>query len=331
MPLCLVILIKRYMKRLLLPFACIAFFTGSVNAQDELDSLLNAGSPEGGKETVFATFKTTRVVNAQSIETVKKGVLDFRITHRFGNMLIGTGGNSGAHTLWGFDDSRDIRFSFDYGVTQNLTLGFGRSKMNELLDGTVKWRFLEQTVDNSVPVSIGLFLNAGLTPMREEQVYANVELDSTFQKKFAHRMSYTSQLIIARKFGQRFSLEIVPGYTHRNFVKAFANPNDTSAKDVNDIFSVGMALRLKVSKRVAIVADYFYIASAFRRNNPDYFDPIGIGVEIETGGHVFHINLTNAAGINENNFIPYTTDDWLAGGYKMGFNISRVFTFGNKH
>ncbi|TND09488.1 MAG: hypothetical protein FD123_1294 [Bacteroidetes bacterium] len=315
------------MKQLLAALSFSLLLVPSLKAQD-LDSMMNATDDPGKREYVSATFKTTRVVNAQTIETAKKGTLDFRITHRFGNM--GTASNGGGHTLWGFDDSRDIRFSFDYGVTENLAIGIGRSKINELLDGSVKWSFLRQTLDNKIPLTITLYSTAGVTPVKEAQVYSNVTLDSGFVKKFAHRASYTTQLVIARKFSQRFSFELIPGYTHRNFVKALDVNPDNSATDENDLISAGAAFRFKLSKRVAIVAEYFYLFSDYRRGNPDYFDPIGVGVEIETGGHVFHINLTNAAGINENNFLPYTTDNWAKGGYKLGFNISRAFAMGGK-
>lgn len=316
------------MRKLIALVAPALLFATTTQAQD-LDSLMNASSGAPAHEKVIATFKTTRIVNAQSTETAKKSALDFRITHRFGNMGVGSDG--GGHTLWGFDDSRDIRFSFDYGICDNLMIGVGRSKMNELLDGNVKWRFLEQTIDNKVPLSIALYASAGVSPVRESELYSNVTLDSTFTKKFAHRCVYTTQIVIARKFSDRFSFELIPGFTHRNLVKAYSNPNDTAAKDKNDLLSVGVGFRFKLNRRTSITADYFYLADPFRRNNPNYFDPIGVGIEWETGGHVFNINLTNAAGITECNYLPNTTDNWLDGGYKLGFNISRTFATGKRN
>ena len=142
-------------------------------------------------------------------------------------------------------------------------------------------------------------------------------------------MVYTSQLIFARKFGSRISVALTPSYTHRNYVLANVNTSN-GAVDENDIFSVGGGIRLKVSRSVSLLADYFYILSDYRKNNPAtaYYNPLAVGIEIETGGHVFHMNLTNASGIIENYFIPNTTDNWLKGGYKFGFNISRVFQLG---
>lgn len=313
------------MKKTLMLFAVAALPATALFAQD-LDSLMNAGTTSSEREKVSATFKTTRVINAQTIETTKKGNLDFRITHRFGNIATASSG----HQLWGFDDSRDIRFSFDYGLSDKLSIGVGRSKMNELIDGNVKWRFLEQTLDNKVPLTIALFADAGFTPVNEASIYSNVTLPADFEKKTAHRFSYTTQLLVARKFGKRLSLELVPGYTHRNFVRAFANPNDLSAVDENDMFSAGAAIRFKLSKRVAILADYFYLVSDYRRNHPEYRDPLGIGIEMETGGHVFHITLTNASGIDENNFLPNTSEGWEDGEFKLGFSISRAFAVGKR-
>ena len=289
-------------------------------AQDDLLSLV-ADSSKPGNEKVIATFKTSKIISAQSTETVKAKTLDFRITHRFGN--AGTESNGGVHTLWGWDNSNDIRFSFDYGITDKIAIGVARNKMNELLDGSIKWRFLEQTKNNKVPFSAVVYSDMGITPEKEEQLYLGTV---NVTRKFAHRISYTNQLVIARKFNSWLSFEVLPSYTHRNFVKNYINP-DNNAVDENDIFSIGVGGRIKLTKRFAIMADYFYIISDYRKNNSSipYYNPLAIGCEIETGGHVFHINFTNASGINENNFISNTTDTWTKGGYKFGFNISRVF------
>lgn len=307
---------KLFLSALFLVASCVVLV-----AQDDMLALLD--SAEGNKnETVFATFKTSRVVNAQTIETVKAQTLDFRITHRFGNM--GVASNGGGHTLYGFDVAENIRFSFDYGITNKLTVGIGRSKRFELIDGSAKYRFLEQTVNNKVPLTLAVYSVAGFSPVKEVQFYQAV--DASVKHRTAHRLSYVTQLLIARKFSRYFSFELLPTYSHRNFVVANVNPNN-GAIDENGLFSVGAALRLKITQRVAVVADYFYTFSQYRQNNSvtAFYAPLSLGVEIDTGGHVFHINLSNSSGITENDFIPYTTDNWLKGGFKLGFNISRVF------
>ncbi len=299
-------------------------FSQEVDLLSMVDSLEQSGVKKQN-EKVFATFKTTKIISAQSTETIKKNHLDFRITHRFGN--IGVASNGGAHTLWGFDNSDDIRFSFDYGITDRLQIGIARNKMYELLDGSIKYRFLEQTTNNKIPVSAVIYSCMGVVPVKAEQFYAGTV---GVTEKFTHRISYTTQLVIARKFSRAFSFEVLPGYTHRNFVKKFIN-SDNNAEEETGLFSIGVGTRIKLTKRLCIIADYFFIKSDFRKNNPEtpYYMPLAIGFEIETGGHVFHLNLTNAAGINENNFIPYTRDSWAKGGYKFGFNISRVFSLGH--
>lgn len=307
---------KRFLFAIITPF----LFSQAFAQDDDLEKMLNDLNPEAPKK-VFATFKTTKVISAQSIETVKKGTLDFRITHRFGN--IGAHSNGGGHTLYGFDEASDIRIAFDYGVTNKITLGFARNKRFENLDFTFKYRFLEQT--DKMPVSVCLYTNAAFTPMRESQLYLGV--DTSFKKDFSHRLAYTSQLLIARKFSSWLSLELIGGYTHRNFVKEAINPTN-NAQDENGLVHFGIAGRLKLTKRVSLVADYFYVVSDYRTNNTalEFFNPLSVGIEIETGGHVFHLNFSNAPGILESDFIAYTTDSWLDGGFKFGFNISRVFT-----
>jgi hypothetical protein len=284
-------------------------FATTANAQDDLLEMLE--SSDDNNQKVFATFKTTRIVNSHSIETVKRKSLDFRVTHHFGDVA----GEAGSvHSLYGLDQAADIRIAFEYGINDRFTVGVGRSKIAELLDGHVKYRLTSQTLDNKMPVSTTVFMNAGLTPQKN----LNDEYDNV-----VHRLSYTYQILIARKFSQNFSFQIMPSFLHRNYVFESA--------DENDIFSLGVGGRLKLTKRFAILADYFYSFSKFRQENKDRYDaPLGIGVEIETGGHVFHMFFTNNAGIVENVFIPNTTSSWTKGEFKFGFTISRTFAVGRK-
>ena len=290
-------------------------------AQQDLLAMLDSVAKPADHQRVFATFKTSKVINAQTTETVKKRALDFRITHRFGNM--GTEGGGGPHSLYGWDNISDVRLSLDYGLTNDMTIGVARSKVEELLDFTYKWRFMTQTIDNHVPFSLCFYENMGLTPSVYSTLYAGTSENSN---QFTDRLSYVSQLIFARKFSSRFSFELLPTFEHRNFVKGFINPNN-NAEQQNDLIALGGAFRFKLTKRFAILMDYFHPFSKYMTNNSaiPYYDPMAVGVEIETGGHVFHINLTNAIAIDENTLLPGTTDSWSKGGFKLGFNISRVF------
>lgn len=315
-------------KKIVVVFILVAFALNT-SAQDDMLSLLDSVGGKKTHEKTLSTFMGTKIINAQSTETVKAKTCDFSITHRFGN--IGVASNGGVHTLYGLDNVTDVRFGFDFGITDKLTLGIGRSKQGELIDGLIKYRILSQTIDNHIPFSIAFYGDMSYNPQTDAQFYSGMDPNSDFAKYPVHRLSYTSQLIIARKFGWRFSMELLPTYHHRNYVLANINP-DNGAEEMNDLFSMGGAFRFKITKRVAIIADYFYTFSKYRTNNPTYpfYNPLAIGLEIETGGHVFHLNFTNASGIIENNFISNTTDCWSKGGYKFGFNISRVFNLPKK-
>jgi hypothetical protein len=281
-----------------------------------MDMLEAETTEELGNEKVKATFKTQKLVSAQTIETVKAKTLDFRVAHRFGSL-----GLYDIHGLYGFDYSDDIRISFDYGITDNLQVGVARSKRNGLVDGSIKYRPLTQTTNNKIPVSVAFMGQMGFTPQRDP--------DSLYLKT-AHRFSYTYQMIIARKFGPKVSVELIPTINHRNIVRKYVNTENNDAEETNTMFALGAGGRFKITQRTAILIDYFYIFSPYRQNNSAFSNPLGIGIEVETGGHVFHATVTNAAGIVESNFLPNTTESWKGLGIKLGFNISRVFNVGKR-
>lgn len=293
-------------------------------AQDDLLSLVDDGKDEKPQK-VFATFKTYRLGNAQTTETVKKNHLDFRISHRFGNIYDKTVPNpinQTGQTWVGFDNASDIRNSFDYGLTENITIGIGRSKLNKMVDGSIKWRILQQTTNFKMPISLAVFGDVGYTHSPTSDIYNGIVKD--FNTNELHRMNYFTQVIIASKLNDWLSVELLPSYVHRNFIKESVNPNNGSA-DENSFFSMGIGARIKLTKRVCLISDYFYNASPFYTNNPTAKNPLSFGVELETGGHVFSLFFTNAAGLIENNFVPYTRDSWENGQVKFGFSISRVF------
>ncbi len=301
----------------------------SAFAQDDMLKLLDEGGGPKTHEKVMATFKESKIINGQTIETAKAKTMAFNISHLFGN--IGVMSNGGVHSLYGLDNVSDIRLGFDFGITNNLTLGFGRSKQSEMLDGLVKYRFLTQTTDNHVPISLAFYGDMSYNPQLPAQFYNGVDASAGMAKNDLQRVSYMSQLIIARKFGWRLSMELLPTYQHRNFVLAAINPTNGGA-ETNDLLSMGGGFRFKLTTRVAIIADYYYTFSKYRTNNTvlPYYNPLAVGLEIETGGHVFHFNFTNASGLIENNYIAKTTDSWLKGGFKFGFNISRPFNLTHK-
>lgn len=282
-------------------------------AQDTEDLLgeLNDLAPDK-PQAVSATFKSTRIINGHSIETVAKNHLDFRISHRFGTI------NSGFNNLWGLDESR-IRIGLEYGITNDLMVGVGRNSHLKEYDYFLKYRILHQKTKSILnPVTITLLASASTNTMDTSpsmKFYNNLE-----------RQSYVGQLMIARKFGEKLSLEMNPTFVHRNKTE--------TPIDANDLIALGMGGRIKLSKRTTFNAEYYYVANDLIGNglqrDPIYKNNLSLGFDIETGGHVFQLHVSNSRGMIEKQFIGGTTDRWIDGGLYYGFNISRIFSFDKK-
>lgn len=293
------------MKKIIIALTAIGINL-SLAAQDDLLNDLESSNPTS--VPVIATFKGTRIINAHTVETVKKSNLDFRVAHRFGS--IGT--KNARHSLYGFDVSEDINIAFEYGVSDRLTVGFSRSKRAEALQGLIKYRLMTQTSDDSRPVSIALMSSNVLTAVANST-------EGYRYTTYTDRMSYVNQAIIARKFSDKLSLQISPTIIHRNWV--------FDAEDENTNFSLGFGGRIKLTKRSAIVGDVFYTVSKYRQNRKGIYlmPPLSLGYEIETGGHVFTLMFSNASGILENDYLVNTFDSWGKGQFKFCFLISRNF------
>lgn len=259
----------------------------------------------------FATFKTTRIVLGQSIENPARGTLQFLIEHDFGAI------NTGAYNMWGLDQST-IRLGLEYGITDWLSVGIGRSSYEKTFDGSVKAKILRQsTGETNLPLSMSFYGGAFLNSLHWA--------DATRTNYFSSRMSYVAQLLIARKFSNAFSLQISPTYIHKNLVP--------TRDDHNDNFSVGIGGRYKITQRTSVNAEYFYqipgLVNSYYVSSTEtskYVNCFSLGVDLETGGHVFQFRLTNAQPMFERAFITETTNKWLDGGIFLGFTINRVFT-----
>lgn len=292
------------MKNILRILLIVLITSNQLFAQDDLLKMLQDES-KPKREPVIGMFKTNKLINIHTNETVRKGNLDVRISHLFGN--IGKESGGGVHNLFGIDQSADIRIGFHYGITDHLMVGVARAKRNEDLEGQVKYRILDQTTDNAIPVSISAFANMAYS-VKESADFKNDN----------YRFVYCSQLILARKFSSRLSVVAIPTFIHRNFV---------GADDDNNTFSLSGGFRFKFTPSASIIFDY---SKTLGRENLllPRFDVIGAGVEIETGGHVFTLMFSNASGILENDYLVNTFDSWGKGGYKLSFNISRMFKLG---
>ncbi len=270
---------------------------------DELAKLLDSTS-KGGVHSYYttATFKSTRIINGHSIENVGKGVLDFRIAHRFGEL------NEGVKNLYGLDNAT-TKFSFDYGITDWLMVGVGRSSFEKEYDGFFKIKILRQTINDACPISLSYLGGMSVKTMDVAKIPG-------YTYYLSNRLFYIDELILARKFNQYFSLQLMPCYLHYNIVSELGEPND--------VFAIGAGGRMKLSKRIAVTAEYYYTVPGHKLNG--YNNSLSVGVDIETGGHVFQLFVTNSAAVTERTFIGETTGDPFNGALHLGFNISRVFT-----
>jgi hypothetical protein len=289
------------MKKLI---AIIIFFSSldlhAQNWSSSLDSLEG-----GGSDYVNATFKTTRLVDQHTLETVGRRTLDFRISHRFGAV------NSGSYGAWGIDGPANIRLSLEYSPDGRFMFGLGRSSLEKTVDGFLKYKLIRQTTDNKVPVSVTLFAGAYYTALKNVLIQ-NVDLYEFRSSRF----SYCYELMIGRKFSRRFSLQVAPWLVHYNIVERL--------NDKNDVFGLAGLFRLKFTNRSAITAEYGHALNNYSEQK--YYDTFSVGYELETGGHVFQIHFTNSFGIVESQFFPHTDTKWDDMGIRLGFNISRVFT-----
>lgn len=270
----------------------------SLIAQDDLLSMLE---DEQEPTQVFAesTFKGTRIINGHSVETRREGNLDFIISHRFGTL------NSGSYELWGLDQS-NIRIALEYSLSDNLTFGAGRNSFEKTYDGFVKYKLLkQQTGIKNIPVSVVWFSSiTAKTLHRFDEVKTNLN----------DKLAYSNQILIARKVSSSLSLQISPTHIHYNLIEL----DETS----NNVFAVGIGGRYKITNRLTVNAEYFPQIS---NKGNQYQDAIAFGVDIETGGHVFQFQFSNATAMIEKGFVGETKNDFFGGDIHFGFNISRAF------
>ncbi|MCF8247196.1 MAG: DUF5777 family beta-barrel protein [Saprospiraceae bacterium] len=296
------------MKKIITFFSFLALTCSTAWAQPDTTDLLSLlGEPAAVHSPAIATFKGTRLINFHTIEVPGERTLDFRIAHRFGPF------NDGGYNFWGLDGGASIRLSLEYSYDGRLCLGMGRSSVDKTFDGFAKYRILRQGDHASPPVSVTLFSSIFATSLRDED---DRLIGVNKYEKFSSRLSFCHQVIVARKFNEHFSLQIAPTLVHVNLADAL--------EDKNDVVIIATAARYKVTRRLAITAEYGWRVNNY--TNTKYYDSFGIGVDLETGGHVFQMHLTNSFGLTENQFFTRTTDNWGDGGIRLGFNISRVFT-----
>jgi hypothetical protein len=285
----------------LLLFLLPLFFSGQALAQED-DLLALLGEDEDATEYATASFKANRVINLHSLENTAAGVLDIKISHRFGML------NRGVYELFGLDQAT-IRIGADYGLSDRLMLGMGRSSYEKTYDGFVKYKFLRQSSGKrEMPITAAVMASTAVQTLK----WQNPDRENYFSS----RLYYTFQVVLGRKFSDGFSLQVSPTVVHRNLVKFKI--------EKNDVYALAVAGRVKLSRRVALNAEYVYLLPD--QLLPGYRSALSIGFDIETGGHVFQLHFTNATSMIEKGFIAETSGNWADGGIHFGFNVSRVFT-----
>jgi len=289
---------KRFPYHLLIFFALLLSLPASAQEQDSTGFDEDLSYLDDLNNQVTATFKTTRIANGHTVEQCKAGVLDLRINHRFGRL------SDGLYNFLGLDNAV-TRIGFDYGITDYLMTGIGRSTLNKEYDGFAKVRIFGQS-KTAVPVTVNYL--AGVYLVTEKKEVENLP--------FFNRMTYLHQLLIARKFNEKFSLQLMPTLMHFNMTNI--------ASEKNTIAALGVGGRYKISKRTALTVEYYHVPERFKGEKN--VDPLTIGLDIETGGHVFQLFFSNASGISERSLFTNTLSKWEKGQLHFGFNISRVFT-----
>lgn len=264
-----------------------------------------AGIDSSKRRFTFATFRSIRLINGQTVETLPGGVLNVNISHRFGAI------NTGLYEFFGLDNA-SVRLGMDYGLTNRLTVGAGRSSYEKEYDGYLKYKLLrQQTGERKMPVSLSLYSSIMLQTLKNPKTAAD-----TIERNASDRYTFAFQGILARKFSNSISLQLMPTMVHYNIVPTSDIPNN--------LYSVGAGLKLKVTKMSSLTFEYYYQIPG--KKLPDTYNSFSIGYEIETGGHVFQVHVTNSTGMTDRTYITNTYNQWDDGGVHIGFNISRVFT-----
>lgn len=278
-----------------------------MNAQDDLLSEIDTTATN---ETVASAFKSLKIVNLESTKLAAKGDFYFIVAHRFGFI------DKGFDDFFGLDNA-NTQLKFLYGVNDWLTVHIGRSGFQETYDLAAKYRLYAQK-ENGFPVTIVGFNSVAINSELKEEDFPKLQ--------FENRLSYVAQVLISRKFSEKLSLEIAPSVFHENTLRDLLDDNNAlilpNPQD-NTQFAIGLGGRYKLTNRWSVNVDY--AAHLNRASQSNYKNPLSIGVDLETGGHVFQMHFTNAQAMHETGYLGQTVGDWSDGKIAFGFNLVRVF------
>ncbi|HLP71327.1 MAG TPA: DUF5777 family beta-barrel protein [Bacteroidales bacterium] len=276
-------------------------FPSALTAQEDLMNILEKNVPDKSGYTVN-TFFSTRILNGHSVELMPAGQLDVRISHRFGTL------NQGAYNFFGIDQIYNVRFGLEYGFHDRLMAGVGRSLYDKTYDAFAKFAILRQSAGAaSAPLTLSAVASVAIR-----------SLDYIVKVPFSTRTAYSAQILAARRFNPKLSLQVTPSFVHYNLLPA--------AVDSYNLFAIGAGGKFNLAKRISFNAEYYYLINPEAYQNQTTYNPLTLGFDIYTGGHVFQLMLTNSTGMIEKAFMGETIERWTKGGIHFGFNISRVFT-----
>lgn len=281
------------MKSKLILFICATVFCSSIYGQE-------AEKKEKSNKPVRPQFESGYLIDNQTVLIKQPATLEFIIQHRFGTL------NSETFDLGGLYAPSNIRMGLNYVIKKDLLVGIGSTKNSKLQDANVKWKFLQQTRSNSIPVTAALFGEAAYDA--REDIF-----DETTQ-----RLSYFSQLIIARSFGRKISVQLSPSYSHFNIVDSLVEHSN---------LGVSFNGRYKFSSQSSVI---FSADQNLTSQDEDVIEPkpnASLGIEISTSSHAFQIFLTTYNSIISQHNVLYNTNDFTDGDFLIGFNITRLWNY----
>jgi hypothetical protein len=303
-------MIKPMLKRLciLIPLSILAFFAQAQKKDnkdkkeaDKSGSLLDLLQEEPEIEYAKYSFKTNRIINLHSLENTAAGVMDVKISHRFGTI------DEGVYNLFGLDVATQ-RIGVDLGLTNDLQIGVNRNSVRKAFDAYAKYRIFQQSSGKrTMPITLSLLTSIAVETQKPT--------DLTRENYFTSKLFYCNQLLIGRKFNDIFTLQLTPTHIHRNLVALKTDPND--------VYALGVGGRIRLSRRMTFNFEYIPVFTAL---SPVPGNSLSFGLDVETGGHVFQFHFTNSDSMAEYKYVAGTEKNWGADAIRFGFNVSRVFT-----
>ena len=286
-------------KSILVSVLSLTAFVGLAQEDDLLKELDNLNQ----NETIFElpAFKALQIGNLQSTKVVDNAEFYMVVAHRFGTL------QNGIDDFFGLDQA-NTKIQLLYGLLPNLQVGISRDSYEKTYSGTAKYKVFRQS--NKVFANLSLYTSVDINTQLQKSIYPELQTSDRF--------SYTAQILASRSFSQKLSLQLAPIFVRHNL----QDLNYTITPTYNQIL-LGFGGRYKLLKRLSFNLDYAYNFS--KNSNSLYYNPLTMGIDIETGGHVFQLLFTNSRASNDSSFLTETTGDWTQGEISFGFNIVRVF------